>query len=877
MDKLIRPLASVAVVLSVGAVEAADLVIARSGGRCDYQIAVPDQSSHPAIGAALDAAAEVLREMFKANGWTVPVVKEAKAAPGQPAMYLGDTRAARAAGMDPTRMPIWGYACKAVGRNIVIAGRDWPAPAKARGKTACSQGTVKGLTDFMVRFCGTRFLTPGGLTGIEFLPIETIVVPADLLLRKEPMVAFNSRPGSQYTADAAAVALNLLDNVSDEYSGHTHEKAVPAEKYAETHPEYFALYEGKRVHTRKRGGRAEVYEKHLCYSNKEVQDLIYGEMLRSFDAGYTEYRSVQADGFTPCQCDACKRLFNTDDWGEKLWLLNRMWAQRLLRDRPGKCLAVGSYTVTERPPESFRSFPPNMRADIRGAPRTYARWEGYDVPAGFTCYLHGWGGYHLCGYLPVRTPLYAEQTVKDFALHRIKGVHLDMPANLWGLEGPTAYVYGRMFDDPESLTARELVQEYIHAAYGKAANAMERFFEELHHTLEAYTRVFGVDGGLFTGYEPIGGRRRRYLTSADKLRLIGFLYPPETLDLLESHLAQAERTAGLGPKHTTRLALTRRDFNYLKSTARVVHLYNAYLTRKHGVTLDQLLNEMEARETMIRSWYDTRGEKPRQKPIAPDWPLYVGGAGHSISHLTRNGGGYLATPVPPFTWDIEKMRRAPVLAPKILTAGPIRAPWPPAAREWAAVPGAELGPSALGATAPTQASTVKVAYDRRALHIRFEGRLPGGWVKPTGARADSRDNVARECFDAVLAPNSNPARYFRFAGGPDPAARYDARHGFIEDSIDPRFDDDDVEWNCAWEYAAEIAADGKNWCALMSIPFRSLGAAAPAPGIEWKANFGRVHEYRPNDKRSREESLWSANPQTTSIGDRAAFSTLRFE
>ncbi|MBN1672843.1 MAG: DUF4838 domain-containing protein [Kiritimatiellae bacterium] len=854
------------------AASAGELTVA-SPQACEYQIVLPDEAP-PVVAEALAAAANVLREMFLANGWTVPVVREGQAAAAKPGIHLGETRAARAAGLAPARLPLWAYEWKVVGRHVLIAGRDWPAPTKSkRGTARCSLGTVKGLTDFMHRFCGTRFLAPRGLTGIEFLPVKRIVVPADLSLRKIPMVTHN---GVAATDDTGGTAL-FQSKVTAEHGGHTHELVIPAETYAATHPEYFALVGGRRIREYKHAWKGMVKEPHLCYSNPDVQELIYQDMLRSFDAGYLEYASMQADGFQPCQCEACRRMFDTDDWGEKLWLLNKRWAERLLKDRPGKILVVGAYTVTGKPPASFKEFPPNLRVSLRATESAFKQWSGHSVPAGFSSYLHAWGGYHLCGYLPVRTPLFAEKVVRLLAANHVRGVGLDgPPANMWGLEGPTAYVYARLFDDVEGLSAQKLVEEYLQAAYANAAAPMTRFFEVLHHTLEVYAEVFGVDNGTFQSYRRADGRRTRYLTSEGKLRLIAFLYPPETLDLLESHLAQAERAAGLGPKHKTRLALARREFEYLKSTARVVHLYNAYGTRRDRATLGPLLDEMEAREKLIVSWFDTSRERPVQKPIAPDWPMYVGGAGHYISHLTKNGGSYLSKPVPPFTWNVAKMRQAPLLAGQTLLATRIPAPWALAAPEWANVPGARLGPASLGGPAPERATTVWAVYDNRALYLRFEGELPGGWSKPAGARADTEQIAAGECFEAVLAPENSAARYFRFAGGPAPALRYDARHGFVEDSIDPRFDQDDPGWNAAWDYACAVAGDGKHWQALLSIPFRSLGTAAPASGMEWKANFGRVHQPKP-DSRTRERALWSANPGTTSIGDREAFGTLRFE
>jgi len=260
--------------------------------------------------------------------------------------------------------------------------------------------------------------------------------------------------------------------------------------------------------------------------------------------------------------------------------------------------------------------------------------------------------------------------VRMFARYNVKGVGLDgAPALMWGMEGPTAYTYARMLDDPENNSALELVKEYIEAAYGPAAPPMTRFFDELHHTLEIYARVFGVDDGSFQTYRRADGRRVRYVTWDTKLRLIGFLYPPETLERLESQLAQAERTPGLSDTQELRLKLIRREFDYLNSTVRVVHSYNAYLTHKNATMLDQLLTEMEKRRDIIMQWYDaTKPYRPDyykkriylQLPISADWPMYIGGQGYYQDHLLANGGGYLARPVPPFTWDIEEMRKSPL-------------------------------------------------------------------------------------------------------------------------------------------------------------------------------------------------------------------------
>jgi hypothetical protein len=230
--------------------------------------------------------------------------------------------------------------------------------------------------------------------------------------------------------------------------------------------------------------------------------------------------------------------------------------------------------------------------------------------------------------------------------------------------------------------------------------------------------------------------------------------------------------------------------------------------------------------------------------------------------------------VPPFTWNLEEMRRAPLLGPKTIAAKRIGAKLSLDSAQWNGIAGEKLGPRSLGGPSPNRATEVKVAYDAAAIYVRFDAQLPDGWVKPPAAKRDDPRVPDGESFGLVLAPDNNPARYLRFAGGPDAAARYDARQGFIEDSIDPRVNQDDVSWNPDWEYACTVAADGKSWTALMVIPFSAIGAATPQAAAEWKVNFGRIHRLPAMPP---EESLWSSNPDTASIGDRKAFGTLRFE
>jgi hypothetical protein len=308
-------------------------------------------------------------------------------------------------------------------------------------------------------------------------------------------------------------------------------------------------------------------------------------------------------------------------------------------------------------------------------------------------------------------------------------------------------------------------------------------------------------------------------------------------------------------------------------------MYQAWQVRKDRTALEQLLAEMEARDKLIWTWYEPRREhKPGiyyQQPISPDWRLFIGGEGYYQDHLLRNGGSYLSEPVPPFTWNPADIRRAAIFEPRTLKVARVGAPLTLDAPEWEKLPAHKLGPLSLGAPEPKVPTTFRLARDGEALYLRFEGDLPEGWLRTREMKRDTPDITWNESFSAVFAPDGNPQRFYRFAAGPNASSIYDARQGFIEDSIDPRASQDDRSWDAAWRYDCAVAPDAKAWRALFVISFASLGARAPLPGAEWKANFGRHHFLRGGAVA--EDSLWCSNPGTTSVSDRSAFGVLRFE
>lgn len=846
----------------------ADELILAADGKSDYQIILPDQSLSPAISASLQQTARLIQTAFKSNGVDLEVITESKKANDNAGIYLGNTSFAKQNGIDVSQLKGWSYVHKTIGRNIIIAGYDHPSP----GQTGNSRrpdwdrlGTTKGVTDFLRIYVGTRFLYPdlsnyqavnkaGDINlllspSIEFLPLKKISVPADLDIQHTPGIEFNV--AHPITGGFYDIANNRFPKVDAVAGSHTYERAIPIDPYRKTHPEYFSLIKGKRLLEGKNG--------QYCISNPEVQELIYKDLLKWLDRGYETVDLGQPDGFRACECENCQQLFDTgDDWSEKLWIFHRNLAERLLKDRPDNRVMMMSYILTAKPPKSFKSFPKNARIMLTGTnEKDIALWRVIDVPGGFDGYVYNWTPNLTSRYTPMRTPAFVEKQVKRLVENNIHSLYRDGPGTLYGLEGPVYYIMGRMFDDAENLQAKDLMEEFTVAAFGNVAPQMKPFYNQLYHSIEIYAQHLGTRDPAWT-YQPIEGRGRKHLS--DPFRMLGFLYPPKMLASLESQLSLAEKRAKEN-KVKVRLALVRRELNYVKSLAKVIHLHTAYQIQPDLASRDRLLDAIDERNKEIASYYDKRRSIPVEGWKVTLFPP----GGHNYKHLRLAHNLYQGPfEDTAFNWDTKAMRDTPLPGSKRLKVLPVENPLSLDSVEWKNAKTFELNPL-KSRIELAHKTLVKALYDKRQIYLRIKSTLP----------ADKTSGPQKQDLLAIyLKPTSSPDISYRFIVSPAPDSKREAASGFISDAMDPRHDQYDPDWNADWTYQTNVNATTHQWSALITIPFASLGVKESPAGTFWRGNISRVQSTGPEQV---EQSIWSGTVSTRRLDDRNAFGEFVFE
>lgn len=848
------------------ALMAADLKLGE-GGTSRYQIVTPAPHEDSAITDTLHQTARLLQHAFAVRGLDLPIASEADRDPEKPSLYLGDTAFAREHGVQTAELDGWDYVHKLVGEDLILAGRDHAPPsAGERGdpdylnNVSYRFGTLKAVTEFMHHYLGTRFLYPTGMglpkndspnirewqvdnVGIHYAAGDSVLIPADLDQQVSVFTRYHTR--TNRGADLYDIALNFFPKVDDALLGHSYDRAAPPHLFYETNPEWFALIGGKRYNGTQ-----------YCVSNPGFQEQLYNFHKSFLDKGFRSVNVLQPDGFRACQCDDCFKLYDTgNDWGEKLWILHRQLAERIQKDHPDKKVSLVPYTVTKEPPKSFQTFPDNViiqTVDAISSPTdTFRRWqERYDGEYGV--WLHNWIPHLLTRYTPMRTPLFIDDQTNFFHEYEIRGIFRDGRGEAYGMEGPVYYLFGRLMEAPE-LTAQEAMFEFCDAAFGTGGATMRRFYDRLYHGIELYSQYLGTHGVGWT-YRDIYGRGHKHLQ--DPFQLFSFLYTPSLLEGLDRDLQQAEAKA-TSPAVEARLALVRREFEWIRLTAKVIHLYQAFELAPSRDIREHLLAAIDERNEVINGYY-VDGRRVRPEGMDGWGRVLFPPPGHSATHLRlgydRYQEPYASTAL---NWDTEAVRNSPLPGSTRLTVATVNQPLTLESKAWEKAQTHSLE-GLPGAT------TFQVLAGPDHLFVRFQAALPPEHPEYESVGRDG-DLTASESFDLYIGPDPAREVFYRFAVGPHPESRFDAARGLIDDPLNLRYNKQDPEWNGDWEYLSQVA--GGQWTGLLSIPYATMGTAAPNEDSYWRANAGRVAVAPDGDLHS---ALWSTAADAKTVGEVAA-------
>ena len=367
------------------------LVLAE-GGKAKAEIVV----LAPASAVARFAARELKTYLDQATGADFPL-RNARSGT-VPAIIIGNNPWLRGWGIDTTTLPRDGFSLRRVGALIVIAGRDDPTVDPERNLASgywgqfYERGSIFAVYHFLERFLGIRFYFPGELGTVVphhpelMIPAVMIDESPDFSIRE---MSWNGQPWFGGADDKTVVRMQNLQRLRLRGATalipncHGLARLGLAERFASSHPEYFALLSNnKRDNDLSLTG----HHGHLCFSDPGLADQIFRDArafllgqpasavgvtgahgqvwdLSAFQPGY--FNIMPQDGHSSlnfCRCAACAPRYDAGKASDVVWdfvaqIANRLQAAQI----PGEITAM-AYSACLPVPET--DIPSNVRVMV---------------------------------------------------------------------------------------------------------------------------------------------------------------------------------------------------------------------------------------------------------------------------------------------------------------------------------------------------------------------------------------------------------------------------------------------------------------------------------------------------------------------------------
>jgi hypothetical protein len=371
-----------------------------------------------------------------------------------------------------------------------------PAPSKAapvRLWEFDERGSFNAVNGFLQRL-GVRWYMPGELG--EVVPAtQTIALPKlDETVRPDLAMRRFHFPFGVVGYDTSLWLMRLKTrNPFDIQDAHGLDRMTSSQAVYDAHPDWFALYGGKRRFDLKENNQ-------LCYSNEELFRATVNYVRAQFDLYKLNAVSVMPpDGYTAiCQCKLCegKDSPERDKRGllsDYVWdFVNRV-AKEVGKTHPDKKILNCAYGVYSLPPLKIAKLEPNVVVSIVGGrvpfnnkpeqQEEYRKLRESWLPKtsnpliDFENYPftdRGW-------YLPAFTPHALGSSINALKGH-FQGEDISM--SVFGLEKAglglnhfLAYFTTAMYWGGKEQDVDAIFREYCTLFYGPAAEEMRAFFE----------------------------------------------------------------------------------------------------------------------------------------------------------------------------------------------------------------------------------------------------------------------------------------------------------------------------------------------------------------------------------------------------------------
>lgn len=457
-------------------------------GTSKFKIFVADEAAEP----EQYAARELQFYLQKISGALLPIVHEA--ANDEPLIYVGFRGAPESLAPDDSPLPNENYVLRSDGKSLLIAGGG-------------TRGTLYGVIGYLSDYLGCRWYT----REVHKIPARTSIELKSFEGGGKP--AFEYREAWYREAyDTHWAVHNRLNPsirpIPDSLGGsfitypfaHTFYNLVPPDKYFASHPEYFAMVDGKRQKDKAQ----------LCLTNAGTRATAVNTVMNWIkERPEVNVFSVDQNDYEGyCQCEACKAIDDREGGptGSVIDFVNYI-ANTVASVNPDLQIQTFAYTYTEAPPKHLK---PSPNVTIRLCRYNYCSAHGidqcdhskpfrdrYDAWKKVSNRISVWDYFTDFSQYLMPYPNLASVTrnVKWYAENGAVGLFAqgnNVPDNGGGeFSELRAWVLAQLMWDPEQ-DGDSLVREFVGAVYGKAAPFIQDYLDSMHADVRADSSHFSI-------------------------------------------------------------------------------------------------------------------------------------------------------------------------------------------------------------------------------------------------------------------------------------------------------------------------------------------------------------------------------------------------
>lgn len=559
-------------------------------------------------------AKELQLYLKKLTGVTLPIIEDDSAC-NQNMILVGESRYTREMGVDLGSLEGDAYIIKTFPGRLVLAGHDAALDVSRMDprfrnypfKKTIKNGTLNAVYAFLQDYCGIRWFMPGQLG--EVIPEKQDMTVTSLNIQGKP---YRSYAFNQYSfCNSDWSDKNFIGKSAGVYIFdlmHGWNFLVPPELY-DTHPEWFAMKEGKR---RNPGGQWGGHM--LCTSNREMWDEALKNLELIYSQGFEMVTILQSDGYQRCECPQCEALDNYRDPagvgvhgcpGDRVWLFHDYLARGIKTTYPDRKVIFPVYGPIVEPPTSNKVSQLSDNVRIRFCAGDYYmptyrinRWRQYH-PAPYDVFVY-WFDTEIRNNRPQSYDHVAEE-LKMFIGYGVDSFWFCGGGRRWEFNAPIYYMVARLLRNPDQDT-KAILREFCGGLFGNASEPMTAYFQTMYGGVQRYANEAAkLNSDRINNEPPAGTRDAGVIIPLVDTYLIS--YPDDVLAACECHLNRA-RSASDDEMVKKRVDFFADGFQALKLTTQGFKtLKKAEASDWAIADMQQLIQTVNSRNKFVEAFY----------------------------------------------------------------------------------------------------------------------------------------------------------------------------------------------------------------------------------------------------------------------------------